>query len=56
MVMDAGMLKEFDHPFKLLQNTESIFYGMVQQTGRVMSEALYNIAKESYSKIDTIDS
>lgn len=33
LVMDAGTVKEFDQPYKLLQNPDGIFYGMVQQTG-----------------------
>lgn len=48
MVMDAGTMKEFDHPYLLMENRQSIFYGMVQQTGKTMAETLYQVAKKSY--------
>ncbi|XP_056646549.1 probable multidrug resistance-associated protein lethal(2)03659 [Diorhabda sublineata] len=48
LVMDAGTLKEFDHPYLLIQNHNSIFYSMVQQTGKSMVETLFNVARESY--------
>ncbi|KAL3281370.1 hypothetical protein HHI36_004580 [Cryptolaemus montrouzieri] len=48
LVMDAGRVKELDHPFILLQNKEGVFYGMVQQTGRATSEILYDVAKRHY--------
>lgn len=48
LVMDAGTMKEFGHPYELLQNDQGIFYGMVQQTGRAMAENLERIAKESF--------
>ncbi|KAJ8916764.1 hypothetical protein NQ315_013969 [Exocentrus adspersus] len=50
LVMDAGTAKEFDEPFKLLQNSEGIFYSMVQQTGKSMAETLYKIAEQSHLK------
>lgn len=46
LVMNAGRMVEFDHPFKLLQNKQGVLYDMVQQTGKAMAEALYNISKE----------
>lgn len=49
IVMDAGTLREFDHPYILLQDTKSIFYGMVHQTGKVIAETLYKIAEQSYT-------
>lgn len=48
IVMDAGTLREFDHPYILLQDVTSIFYGMVQQTGKVMADTLYKISEQSY--------
>ncbi|KAJ8926776.1 hypothetical protein NQ314_020826 [Rhamnusium bicolor] len=51
LVMDAGTLKEFDHPYKLLQNQDGMLYGMVQQTGKAMAEMLYNVAEHSFKKI-----
>ncbi|CAG9837334.1 unnamed protein product [Diabrotica balteata] len=51
LVMDAGTLKEFDHPHLLLQDKSGIFYGMVQQTGKTMAETLHQLAKYSYETI-----
>lgn len=48
LVMDAGSVKEYDHPFVLLQDKSGIFYGMVHQTGKSVSESLYQIAKENF--------
>ncbi|KAK5646962.1 hypothetical protein RI129_005426 [Pyrocoelia pectoralis] len=50
LVMDSGHMVEFDHPYKLLQNSNGVFYGMVLQTGPHMSEILTKIAKESYGR------
>ncbi|KAI9596789.1 P-loop containing nucleoside triphosphate hydrolase protein [Syncephalis fuscata] len=33
MVLDAGEVREFDSPRRLLENTESAFYSMVAETG-----------------------
>merc|ERR1719204_2002185 len=33
MVLDKGELREYDSPNKLLQNPDSIFYGMVKDAG-----------------------
>ncbi|KRT84300.1 ABC transporter ATP-binding protein [Oryctes borbonicus] len=44
LVMDAGTVKEFDHPYVLLKN-KCVFYEMVQQTGTAMAENLHQIAK-----------
>lgn len=46
LVMDAGSAVEFNHPFILLQNTESIFYGLVRETGKAMAEHLTEIAQK----------
>lgn len=46
LVMDAGSAVEFNHPFILLQNTESIFYGLVRETGKAMAEHLTEIAEK----------
>lgn len=48
LVIDAGSVKEYDHPFVLLQDKSGIFYGMVHQTGKSVSESLYQIAKENF--------
>lgn len=31
--MDGGKMAEFDEPYNLLQNKQSIFYGMVKAMG-----------------------
>ncbi|CAH1183645.1 unnamed protein product [Phaedon cochleariae] len=48
IVMDAGMVVEFDHPYLLLQNRETLFSDMVRRTGPGVTVALTNIAKKSY--------
>lgn len=46
LVMDAGTMVEFDHPYLLLNNTEGYLYKMIQETGPAMAETLENVAKE----------
>ena len=46
LVMDAGEVKEYDHPYSLLLNHESIFYSMCEDSGEL--EALIQLAKESF--------
>lgn len=48
MVMDAGRLVEFDHPYKLLNNPDGYFTNMVKETSEKMSAQLYQIAKDTY--------
>ncbi|CAH0557333.1 unnamed protein product [Brassicogethes aeneus] len=51
IVMDEGRVAQFGHPFMLLQDIHGIFYGLVRQTGKSMSEHLAEIAEKSfYSK------
>ncbi|KAK9869834.1 hypothetical protein WA026_003563 [Henosepilachna vigintioctopunctata] len=50
LVMDAGTVREFDHPFILLQNKDGILYGMVQQTGRATFDMLYQIAMNNFDE------
>ncbi|KAM6178581.1 ATP-binding cassette sub-family C member 4 isoform 2-T2 [Rhynchocyon petersi] len=50
MVLDAGRLKEYDEPYVLLQNKESLFYKMVQQLGKTEAAALMETAKQMYFK------
>lgn len=50
MVMDAGRLVEFDHPYKLLSNPDGYFAKMVKETNEKMSQQLYEIAKDTYIK------
>lgn len=51
LVMDAGNVAEFDHPFVLLQNIQGTFYKMVAQTGATTMAALIGVAAKSYEKI-----
>ncbi|XP_066090519.1 ATP-binding cassette sub-family C member 4 [Saccopteryx bilineata] len=48
MVLDSGRLKEYDEPYVLLQNKESLFYKMVQQLGSAEAAALTETAKQVY--------
>ncbi|XP_075805253.1 ATP-binding cassette sub-family C member 4 isoform X1 [Microtus pennsylvanicus] len=48
MVLDSGRLKEYDEPYVLLQNPESLFYKMVQQLGKGEAAALTETAKQVY--------
>ncbi|KAF5283715.1 hypothetical protein FQR65_LT13750 [Abscondita terminalis] len=50
LVMDAGEMVQFDHPYLLLQEADGVFYSMVQQTGKTVAESLINIAKDNYLK------
>ncbi|XP_021934289.1 multidrug resistance-associated protein 4-like isoform X2 [Zootermopsis nevadensis] len=46
LVMEAGIMVEFDHPHILLQNKEGHFYKMVKETGKAMAEQLHKAAEE----------
>lgn len=48
LVMDAGEVKEFDHPYSLLLNRDSNFYSMCEDSGEL--ELLIQLAKESFVK------
>lgn len=48
LVMDAGILVEYDHPHRLLQNKNGYLFKMVEQTGKSMMESLIKVAEESY--------
>lgn len=52
LVMEAGTMVEFDHPYILLQNKKGKFFKMVQETGKAMAEQLHKIAEEVYKKSD----
>ena len=39
-------MKEYGHPYDLLQNTNSLFYKMVQQLGKAEAAALTETAKQ----------
>lgn len=47
LVMDAGRMIEFDHPYLLLE-AKGHFKGMVEQTGPSMTAQLYEVARQAY--------
>jgi ABC-type multidrug transport system fused ATPase/permease subunit len=53
LVLDAGEVKEYDHPHLLLQKEGSIFRGMVEQSGEM--EMLVNLAKAAWKKALLVD-
>ncbi|XP_038209218.1 multidrug resistance-associated protein 4-like [Zerene cesonia] len=48
LVMSAGEVAEYDHPYILLSNPRSHFTSMVRETGDKTSAQLFEIAKASY--------
>lgn len=48
LVMDAGRVVEYDDPYALIANKESLFYSMCENSGEI--EVLSKLAKESYVK------
>ncbi|KAG5878881.1 hypothetical protein JTB14_005772 [Gonioctena quinquepunctata] len=51
LVMDFGTIVEFDHPHRLLQDNNGIFYKMVSETGKATADQLRRIASDTYQKI-----
>lgn len=46
LVMDAGEVKEFDHPYSLLLNKNSLLYSMCEQSGEL--DSLIESAKQAF--------
>uniref|UniRef100_A0AAY4E1J1 Multidrug resistance-associated protein 4 n=1 Tax=Denticeps clupeoides TaxID=299321 RepID=A0AAY4E1J1_9TELE len=46
LVLDAGRIHEYDEPYVLLQNQDSMFYQMVKQTGKAEAAFLLQTAKQ----------
>ena len=46
LVMDAGEVKEYDHPYSLLLNKNSIFYSMCEHSGEL--DLLIESSKEAF--------
>lgn len=50
LVVDAGNIVEFDHPYLLLKQPNSVLKGMVSETGPENAKLLFKVAK----KVSTI--
>ncbi|XP_031635556.1 multidrug resistance-associated protein 4-like [Contarinia nasturtii] len=50
LVVDAGEIMEFGHPFELIQKSDGFFKRLLDQTGSSTATALTLVAKESYDK------
>lgn len=46
LVMDAGTIVEFNHPYTLLENKNGYLFKMVEQTGPNNAKLLHSIAAE----------
>ena len=53
--MDAGNLKEFDRPYKLLRCKNSLLYSLVIQTGKCDAQNLFELAYKSYLEATRVD-
>ncbi|KAL5236136.1 hypothetical protein ACI65C_003546 [Semiaphis heraclei] len=51
LVIDAGTVVEFDHPYNLLKNKDGFLYKMVAQTGQNNVQSLHSLAYESYNNV-----
>ncbi|KAK6644533.1 hypothetical protein RUM43_000800 [Polyplax serrata] len=48
LVVDAGNIVEFDHPYLLLKQPNSVLKGMVSETGPENAKLLFKVAKKSH--------
>ncbi|XP_054270008.1 probable multidrug resistance-associated protein lethal(2)03659 [Macrosteles quadrilineatus] len=51
MVLDSGVLVEFDHPWKLLHNQDGFLYRLVRESGRGAAQMLHSIASQNYQQL-----
>lgn len=49
LVMDAGTVREFDHPHRLLQHADGVLRNMVEATGDNECEHLKKMAEKKYN-------
>ncbi|KAM7238067.1 hypothetical protein CapIbe_011025 [Capra ibex] len=50
LVLDSGRRKEYTRPYRLLKNTDSLFYKMVQKLGKAEASALTERARQVHSE------
>jgi ABC-type multidrug transport system fused ATPase/permease subunit len=55
MLLDRGLLKEYDTPSNLLKNPDSMFTAMVDSTGPVVSAHLRKIAAGEITTVEALD-
>lgn len=48
MVLDAGYLKEFEEPYRLLRCKGTLLYGLVKQTGHDEAQRLFEMAIKAH--------
>ncbi|KAJ3651769.1 hypothetical protein Zmor_017784 [Zophobas morio] len=51
LVLDDGVIVEFDHPFQLLQNTKGFFYEYIKQYGSVVVSEFKASAEDNYRQL-----
>ncbi|XP_063224182.1 ATP-binding cassette sub-family C member 4-like isoform X2 [Bacillus rossius redtenbacheri] len=54
LVMDAGIVVEFDHPYVLLQDSESLLSQLVAHTGPSMQAMLRQMAAQSFKRKESL--
>ncbi|VEN45400.1 unnamed protein product [Callosobruchus maculatus] len=47
LVLDKGHVEEFDHPYKLLQNENGLFYRLASEAKSIFDNLLH-IARQNY--------
>lgn len=52
LVMDSGYAAEFDHPYQLLLNPDSLLSSMVKETGDKMAAQLMDVAEKCFFKTE----
>ncbi|XP_049950536.1 ATP-binding cassette sub-family C member 4-like isoform X1 [Schistocerca serialis cubense] len=55
LVMDAGAMVEYDHPYTLLKNPTGFLSKLVEETGSAMAEQLRCVARQSYTELQGLE-
>lgn len=50
LVMDAGNIVEFAHPYELIKNENGHLRNLIDQTGPSTASMLIDVAKQNYDK------